>query len=425
MRRVPLIVFVLLALAVSLCRAQPAGDNDTRAAQVDQQILVMLKMPPPHLRPGSNYAGSYDVGAGREARRRAAMDLARAHALQLIGNWPMPSLGIDCYVMQVGPGGDAAQAAADISRDARAEWAQPMRLFRSLGHDDPLFALQPAASAWHLADLHRVATGRHVVIAEVDSSVESDHPDLLGQVQAAEDFVSGNATRGETHGTAVAGIVAAIADNHAGIAGVAPGARLLALRACWQRGDAAACSTFTLARALQFALDRDVRVINLSITGPDDRLLQRLLDVAVARGITVVAAVDPGAAQGGFPASHPGVLAVTSDETSDARWLRAPGRDVPTTLPGARWGLVSGSSFAAAHVSGLVALMMELAPSLNARQIREAVTAVATSTSQASDSAQVGRIDACALFARLTGACTCSCTSAAQSASAASATSAR
>lgn len=417
MTRILVSAFVLLMVSMSFCRAQTTESDDLRAAEVERQILVMLKLPSPHLRPGANYAGSYDVGAGRAARRRTAMQLARTHALKLVADWPMPSLGIDCYVMEVAPGADAAQVAEVVARDARAAWAQPMRLFRSLGHDDPLFALQPAASAWHLADLHRRATGRRVLIAELDSGVESSHPDLVGQVQA-ENFVPGDGAPGEAHGTAVAGIVAAIADNGAGIAGVAPGARLLALRACWQRGAAATCSSFTLARALQFALDRDVQVINLSISGPQDRLLQSLLDVAVARGITIVAAVDPAEAQGGFPASHPGVLAVASDEAKDAPWLLAPGRDVPTTLPGARWGFVSGSSFAAAHVSGLVALMLELAPSLNAQQIRQVVTAVTAGAAYDAESPRVGRIDACAIFSRLTGTCTCSCNSAAQSAGA-------
>jgi len=411
----------LLALSVALCHAQPVPESDSLAALAERQILVMLKMPAPHLRPGSNYSGNYDLGAGRDARRRKAVELARAHALELVAEWPMPSLGIDCYVMQVARGADAAQVAETVSRDARAEWAQPMRLFHSLGHDDPLFSLQPVASAWHLADLHRFATGRRVRIAEIDSGVESTHPDLAGQVHAVENFVAGETARGEFHGTAVAGIVAAIADNHAGIAGVAPGARLLALRACWQRGDAAACSSFTLARALQFALDRDVQVINLSVTGPQDRLLQRLLDVAVARGITVVAAVDSSETQGGFPASHPGVLAVTSDDGGEPAWLRAPGRDVPTTLPGARWGLVTGSSFAAAHVSGLVALMLELAPSLDARQVRDAVRVVAADETLMIDAARFRQIDACAIFTRLTGACTCSCSSAARDAAAVSA----
>ena len=409
-------LLALLALFVSTTNgaAQDGSDaqGDPGTGQVERQILVMLRMAAPHFRPGENYAGSYDVGAGHAARRRVAADLARKYGLKMLADWPMPSLGVECYVMEVQQGADTAQVAQTVSRDTRAEWVQPMALFRSLGHDDPLYEVQPAASEWHLAELHKVSTGRRIVVAEVDSGVEATHPDLAGQVQATENFVPGNAYSGEQHGTAVAGIVAGIADNHIGIAGVAPGARLMVLRACWQTGDTAACSSFTLARALQFALDRGVRVINLSVTGPPDRLLNELLDVAVGRGATIVVAADPEQAQGGFPASHPGVLAVATDDATDVPWLLAPGRDVPTTLPGARFGFVSGSSFAAAHVSGLVALMMQLSPGLTAAQAREALLTKTVHVDGAASTRQAGRIDTCAVFARLTGSCTCSCTSA-------------
>jgi len=410
-------VLIVLALLVStMARSQPQSDPAAASAQVDRQILVMLKMPPPHFRPGATYAGSYDVNSGREARRRTVAELARTHNLTLVADWPMPSLGIDCYVMEVAPGASAVEAADAVSHDTRAEWAQPMRLFRSLGHADPLYSLQPVASAWHLDELHRRSTGRHVLIAELDSGVEVNHPDLAGQVLAAENLVAGSGYVAEPHGTAVAGIVAAIADNHVGIAGVAPGARLLALRACWQSGPSAECSSFTLARALQRALDRGAQVINLSVTGPPDRLLAQLLDIAIARGIAIVAAIDANAAQGGFPASHPGVLAIAADDENDAAGLLAPGRDIPTTLPDARWGFVSGSSFAAAHVSGLVALILELAPSSTPAQIRMAVSAVAAGAVAGATLQRVGAIDACAVFTRLTGSCTCSCASAARSA---------
>ena len=173
----------------------------------------------------------------------------------------------------------------------------------------------------------------------------------------------------------VAGIIAARADDGVGIAGIAPGARLLGLRACSQlaRGGAA-CSSFSLAKALQFALEAKAQVFNLSLTGPPDRLLARLLDVAMARGASVVGAVDVDAADGGFPASHPGVLAVAGLQSPRARpgdvlpsrVLRAPDRGIPAPRPGGGWDLVSGTSYAAAQVSGLVALLRELSPRLGA-----------------------------------------------------------
>ena len=100
----------------------------------------------------------------------------------------------------------------------------------------------------------------------------------------------------------------------------------------------------------------------MSLSGPVDLLLGRLLDVALANRQQVVAAVDARAAGGGFPATHPGVIAV-SDAQSEAppgglggAWS-APARDLPTTVPGGGWRMVSGTSFAAGEVSGLLAVM--------------------------------------------------------------------
>jgi subtilisin family serine protease len=300
---------------------------------------------------------------------------------------------------------------SDMARDARVESIQGMNLFHGLAHDDPLLPAQPTAKLWHLADIHMIATGKRVRVAEIDSGVELDHPDLSGRIEIARDFVSAGNPVAEAHGTAVAGIIGARADNGVGIVGVAPQALLMALRACWQAGSGdrgAVCSTFTLAKALQFALDRNARVINLSLGGPHDRLLERLLDVAMARGVVIVAAVDARAPDGGFPASVPGVLAVAADGVQDSRlaYLLAPGTDIPTTLPGQRWGLVSGSSFAAAQVAGLVALLLDLAPDQTPQQIRDTL---AHSETVASATNRRAFVDACAAVARTSGVCACGC----------------
>jgi subtilisin family serine protease len=398
-----------LALALAVCQAADPVRAGSAQAGDDQQILVMLRMAAPHFKPDASYGSGYDAQAGHAARRRIASELASAYGLIIESDWPMVSLGVDCFLMRVPDHQPLAAILDALARDSRAAWAQPIHAFHSLGHDDPLFALQPAAAAWHLAELHSLTTGRNVSVAELDSGVELTHPDLAGQVAIAENFVDAGPYVAEAHGTAVAGIIAARADNGLGIAGVAPGARLMALRACWQVDDSAAsCNSFTLAKALQFALERGADVINLSLTGPEDKLLHLLLDAAVLRGITVVGAVDPMSAGGGFPASHPGVIAVTQDDASDlSSSVAAPGRDVPTTLPGARWGFVNGSSFAAAHVSGMVALLRELEPSLGPEKTLAMLRSTAGSDSGANRSGH--QIDACAVIARAAAACSCAC----------------
>jgi Subtilase family len=398
-----------LMLAVTVCRAQDPDRARADQAAGERQILVMLRIPPPHFSPSASYGGTYDAQAGRAARRRIASELASAHGLVIESDWPMASLGVDCFVMKAADDQPLSTILDAVSHDSRVAWVQPMHSFHSLGHNDPLFALQPAATVWHLDELHALTTGRNVSIAELDSGVELTHPDLAGQISVAQNFVDASPYVAEAHGTAVAGIIAARADNGIGIAGVAPQARLMALRACWQNdASSATCNSFTLAKAFQFALERSADVINLSLTGPEDRLLRMLLDAALIRGVTVVGAADPGTAGGGFPASHPGVIAVTEDDAGgQPASVGAPGRDIPTTLPGARWGFVNGSSFAAAHVSGFVALLRELAPSLGPQQTRAILLSTAGSDSGADRTGN--RINACAVIARAAGACSCAC----------------
>ncbi|MGN6324277.1 MAG: S8 family peptidase [Dyella sp.] len=394
---------LIVALAAGLCAAAHA--------QAPPQVLVMLRAAPPHLHAADGYAAAYVASPDETARMHVARELARQYGLQLIDNWPMPALGVDCFVMRVGAGSSASDMAQALSHDARVESAEPRQTFHTLASNDPLYALQPVATHWHIAELHALATGKNIAIAEVDSGVDAAQPDLAGQIVEQRNFVDDGTYRAELHGTEVAGIIVAREGNGVGIVGVAPRARLLALRACWQLADgsaSAACDSFTLAKALQYALEKHVRIINLSLTGPDDRLLRRLLDAALAGHVTVVGAVDNMAADGGFPASYPGVLAVAGEHANVRRgdaWL-APAEDIPTTQPGARWSLVNGSSFAAAEVSGLVALLHELSPDLTPAQLRDALHA---RSALGFASLRPMTIDACAAVAQLSHRCTCGC----------------
>ena len=368
------------------------------ATDQGRQILVMLRMPPEHYRPGSAYSGSYGSAVAQGTRQRMAERIAKRHGLTLVQNWPMPLLGVDCFVMILPADVSPEAAIAQLSRDKGVAWSQPLQLYHAQAATtgDPLMAAQPAAAQWHLAELHRVATGRGVSIAVIDSRIDTKHPDLNGQVVLTQDFVGGRGTAPELHGTAVAGVIAAREGNGAGIAGVAPRARLMGLRACWQQTSATTlCDTLSLAKALHFAIDRRARVINLSLSGPHDLLLGRLVEAGLARGEAVVAAFDSAAPGGGFPASQPGVIAVANDGTAGlpARIYLAPGRDIPTTAPGGGWTLVDGTSYAAAHVSGLLALMNERGAAGPGALIRT----------------RGGSLDACASLATASHSCSCEC----------------
>jgi subtilisin family serine protease len=394
-------LFLLLVAALAASSFAPAATVEGASATADREILVMVRHPLDHYRATGAYGGGYGDELARSARQHLARRIAHQYGLTLVDDWAMPMIGVDCFVMVVPQGRSTKAAAEQVSHDSDVDWAEAAQLYSTRGaaHNDPLYAAEPAAGQWHLADLHRIANGRGTVVAVVDSGIDARHPDLAGQVAVNRNFVSGQPLIAEQHGTAVAGIIAAKADNRVGIAGVAPGARLLGLRACWQHGPSATCDTLSLAKALYFAVENHPDVINLSLSGPDARLLHEILNIAYARGIAVVAAFDPKLPGGGFPASLPGVIAVSDTPVAGTRndVYAAPGRDIPTTQPGGRWFLVNGSSFAAAHVSGLLALMRErkrAAPLMLVAQRRG------------------GEIDACATLLRVAGACDCACGSA-------------
>ena len=405
-----LLLYWLLAAAglATPATASAPVQTGTPDSIPSRQILVMLKVAPEHLRVGTAYAGAsasggYGDTSAQAARRRTAEGIARKNGFTLVDGWPMPLLGVDCYVMRLSPGLSVDAAIAQVSRDPRVAWSEPMALYQAQGGAgqrgaDPLLPVEPAATAWRLNDLHKYATGHGVSVAIIDSKVDVRHPDLSGHFIADENFLSADASRPEQHGTAVAGIIGATADNGLGIAGIAPGAEMMALRACWQVKDASAspptlCESLGIARALQYAIDHKANVINLSLSGPPGLLLSKLITIALARNTSVVAAFDPSLPKGGFPASQPGVVAV-ADETLHnlpGNVYAAPGRDVPTTEPGGRWYLVNGTSYAVAHVSGLIALV---------RQHRNSSSLARMAS---------GRIDACSSLLGTVPRCDCAC----------------
>ena len=171
-------------------------------------------------------------------------------------------------------------------------------------------------------------------------------------------------------------MIGAAANNGIGMIGVAPSTRLSVLKACWYGADdsQAICDSFTLAKALSHAIESKTDVINLSLGGPSDALLGRLLKQAVSDGIVAVAAA-PKRSNFGFPAEIAGVIVVDSNghSNSDATAMnfpiKAPGDDILVPVPDGGYDYASGSSLSAAHVSGIAALLVAQRPGLTSKQI--------------------------------------------------------
>lgn len=294
--------------------------------------------------------------------------------VSLTAEWPLASIAVHCLVFDVRGKPDLDALIAQMQADNRVRTAQLIQDFQVSAppYPDSLFPLQLSFVKMNTLSAHRGAKGAGVTIGVVDSAIDRTHPDLATQVTDARDFVSAQPTSlAEAHGTAVAGIIAAKSTN-VGIVGVAPKAKLLGLRACWQViGAPGQCNSFSLARALNFAILNDVDVLNLSVGGPEDALLTELIEAAIAKGIIVVAAAGETEVVV-FPASLDGVIAAGS--AREGR-IPAPMVDVISTAPGAGHRYVSGSSIATAHVSGVVALMLAEKPDLTTEEIAQALSA--------------------------------------------------
>jgi subtilisin family serine protease len=351
---------------------------------------------------------------------RVAEALAKDYGLRRLTQWPISSLGLHCVVYEIPAGQSIEQVLKSLGKDVRIEAAQAMETFHVMGggYSDPYLKLQTGLRDMHIEAAQRIATGRNVKVAVIDTGVDGKHPDLSGQIVFEQNFVDGSkASPDDIHGTAVAGVIAASANNQLGIVGIAPEAGLIALKACWQIGPQqadAVCNSLTLALALNSAINQQPQVINLSLTGPKDPLIERLVDKALKDGIIVVASTSsPTAAQKDFPASVKGVIAVgtanaeCSASPSSSGIVPAPGQEILTTLPHGSYNFMSGSSFAAAHISGLIALLLELKPRLGPAKILSVLQA---SMAHPVSASKVVTVDACFALASLGGLPDCGST---------------
>lgn len=390
---------VALAALLAAC-AGPGPRVGTQAVSEIGHREILVTVPqadPAALRllgaPNARYANRRGYGPA-PAVERTLNRLAREHGLRRIDGWPIASLEVHCEVFLVAEGTRIDDLLDALNADPDVDLAQRMNAFETLAsaYDDPYADLQIAVRELAIVPAHAVATGRDVTVAVIDSGVDVSHPDLRGRIGVNRDFTDRSPARGgEIHGTAIAGVIASRANNREGIVGVAPDATVAALRACWAsaREDVrATCSSFSLARALEAALSLDPDIINLSLVGPDDPLLARLIDVAIDRGIAVVAAApEEAGSRESFPASHEKVFAAATDAVLEAARSRfrvaAPGREVLTTTPNARYAFLSGNSLAAAHVSGVIALLKQAVPSVGIEELASLLGAATTRTASA------------------------------------------
>ena len=304
------------------------------AADPDRYIIAGVDndqgMPAGHA--GSSpkgYDGLKVYGPSPQALERLR-GIERDYGLHEISAWPIMPLHMHCAVLEVSVGKDREAVLAALAGDRRVRIVEPVQTFstqstsdQGIVYDDPYVGLQRGFQRLNVPEAHAWSRGEGVRIAIVDTGADTGHPDLKGVVVQVGNFVDHNDRqfKRDRHGTELAGIIAAVANNHQGIVGVAPGARLAVFKACWQLGedaDAARCNSFTLAQALTAALDARVQIVNLSLSGPTDPLLRELIGEGLRRGMVFVgAAPERGDARRNLLAID-GMIAVANGGTQGA-----------------------------------------------------------------------------------------------------------
>ncbi len=353
---------------------------------------------------------------------------------------------------------DTLRRIAELRARPDVLYAHPNYLLKAYAApNDPLYARQ-----WHLRALNLPAAwdnttgGADVTVAVVDSGVVPGHPDLAPKLLPGYDFVEADLSsdgdgpdadptdpRGSFHGSHVAGTAVAATNNGVGVAGVSWGGRLLPVRVLdGADGTIAAAVQGILWSAGESVAGAPVNpnpadVLNLSLGGPllcaDAPGLQEAFDRADAAGTTVVVAAgnDDFDASYFVPASCEGVIVVGATTYEDDRApysnygervdVMAPGGDLDADADadGFPDGVLStvfdpasgentyayfqGTSMAAPHVAGLVALMKSIDPALTTAEVRDVLTSTATPLTggRCADGCGAGLVDAAAALGAL------------------------
>jgi len=240
-----------------------------------------------------------------------------------------------------------------------------------------------------------------VVVAVLDTGVQSDHPDLKGRLVKGVNIVDPSSDPEDDvgHGTHVAGIIAAEVNNNEGVAGMTWYTKIMPVKVLDSSG---AGSTYSVAEGIIWATDNGANVINMSLGNyAQAEFLHDAIKYAHDRGVVLVAASgNDNTDRPGFPAAYPEVIAVSATDPDEKRAeysnygdyidVAAPGSSIPSTYPGSRYAALSGTSMASPHVAALASLVQSVNPGLSNEEIKELLRSTAKDLGAAGKDVEYG-----------------------------------
>lgn len=379
----PIFAFISATLLLTACQAVPTFSGSPSSA-----IQAQRNRPQAQAVPGE-FVVKLQAGLN-------PLDYAKRQGLELV----MP-IGLNMYLFK----GSASLQQLQIN--AAVVWAEPnfqlnlppmqvqdaprVAPFSPKRTDLPNDPLLPAQYGFELmgtGQIWREQPGRpEVIVAVIDSGVDGSHPEFAGQLLPGMDFtekqpVAGGQVDGYGHGTHVAGVIGARANNGQGVAGLAPGCKILPVRIFNNWGHSESGRS---AAAVIWAVDHGAKVINASWGSPSDsESTKAAIQYALAKDVVLVAAVgNSGNEDPKYPGALEEVIGVSATNADD-RWasfstfgdwvdLAAPGKAVLSTYPlalGNGYKIMEGTSMAAPHVSAAAAILRSQHPDWNVAQVR-------------------------------------------------------
>ncbi|WP_448042384.1 S8 family serine peptidase [Bradyrhizobium liaoningense] len=310
-----------------------------------------------------------------------ADELARRHGLARVASENFPLIGATFGLFRITDGRPAETVRREFAADGSVRSVQPN--FRYVLQDqkssvpvegDPA---QYALAKLRLPQAHTLAHGANVTVAVIDSGIDAKHPELANSV--ADNFDAlGSAEGPHVHGTGIAGAIVA----HARLMGSAPQARIIAIRAFGGANGGSESSSYIILRSLNYAAEHGAQIVNMSFAGPKDAVIERAIAATAARGLVLIAAAGNAGAKSPplYPAANPNVIAVSATDQQDRLFsasnrgnyiaVAAPGVDIFLPAPAGKYQMTSGTSFSAAHVSGVAALLLERNHALKPEALR-------------------------------------------------------
>lgn len=354
-------------------------------------VVVTQGGPPPRTpprQPGARQSGGRNISIPPPGETRfvadeillQVTDRASAQALNRIaGTLQLTLLETQSFGLtgrtllrwRIGGGRSVAATLRGLARYRIVVFAQPNYLY-ALAQNAPAPAAAPDAGAQYvvsklrLLEAHRITSGDDVLVAVIDSKIDTKHPDLAGVIAEEYDALGGAAVPPHAHGTAMAGAIAA----HNKLIGVAPKVRLLAIRTFTGGAESAQATTFNILKSLDWAAMKHARIVNMSFAGPPDAALRDMIGKAHARGMVLIAAVGNAGPRLPplYPAADTRVIGVTATDADDKLLpqanrgaqvaIAAPGVEILAAAPDGQYTVTSGTSVAAAHASGVAALLL-------------------------------------------------------------------